>query len=102
MSIVSVSRCAGRPHVGQGTSRNARCLFSGLPLPSGMRSVGRTTGRSFSGTGTTPQVSQWMMGMGVPQKRWRLMPQSRRRQVVFFSPRPAAPSTSATLSTAAR
>ena len=28
------------------------------------RSTGSTT---FSGTGTTPQLSQWMMGMGVPQ-----------------------------------
>ncbi len=32
-----------------------------------------------SGTGTIPQRSQWITGMGVPQKRWRLKPQSRRR-----------------------
>jgi hypothetical protein len=42
-------------------------LFSGLPLPSGTRCSGSTTGKAFSGTGTTPQPSQWMIGMGVPQ-----------------------------------
>jgi hypothetical protein len=55
VSMVSVSRLAGLPHFGQATLRkSARCL-SGLPLPSGMQSSGSTTGRSFSGTGTTPQ-----------------------------------------------
>ena len=29
--------------------------------------VGNTTGKSFSGTGTSPQSTQWMMGIGVPQ-----------------------------------
>ena len=33
----------------------------------GTQSCGSTTGRSFSGTGTAPCSSQWMMGMGVPQ-----------------------------------
>ena len=67
VSIVSVSRLAGLPHLGQPTFRKAACLFSGLPEPSGIRSSGSTTGRSFSGTGTTPQSSQWMIGIGVPQ-----------------------------------
>ena len=67
VSIVSVSRRAGLPQQGQSTFRKASHLLSGLPLPSGTRSSGRTTGRSSSGTGTSPQASQWMMGMGVPQ-----------------------------------
>ena len=36
-------------------------------VPSGTQSVGSTTGRSFSGTGTAPCSSQWMIGIGVPQ-----------------------------------
>ena len=67
VSIVSVSRRAGWPHFGQATFRKDSHLLSGLPLPSGIRSSGSTTGRSFSGTGTTPQTSQWMIGIGVPQ-----------------------------------
>ena len=67
VSIVSVSRRAGWPQVGQATFRKAACLASGLPEPSGIRSSGSTTGRSFSGTGTTPHASQWMIGIGVPQ-----------------------------------
>ena len=67
VSIVSVSRWAGLPQRGQFTFRKASHLFSGLPEPSGIRSSGSTTGRSFSGTGTEPQSSQWMMGIGVPQ-----------------------------------
>ncbi len=67
VSIVSVSRRAGLPQVGQATFRKASHLFSGLPEPSGIRSSGSTTGRSFSGTGTAPCSSQWMIGIGVPQ-----------------------------------
>ena len=67
VSIVSVSRLAAAPHFGQLQSRKSARLFSGLPLPSGMQSSGSTTGRSFSGTGTAPQLSQWMIGIGVPQ-----------------------------------
>ena len=67
MSIVSVSRRAGPPQRGQVHFRKGSYLFSGLPLPSGIRPSGSTTGRSFSGTGTGPQDSQWMIGIGVPQ-----------------------------------
>ena len=56
--MVSVSRRAGLPQVGQSTVRNAVCLLSGLPLPSGTQSSGKTTGKSFSGTGTSPQLAQ--------------------------------------------
>ena len=46
VSIVSVSRRAGLPHDGQRQARNFSLLSSGLPLPSGTRSSGSTTGRS--------------------------------------------------------
>ena len=45
----------------------ASLFTSGLPLPSGTKSSGSSTGKSFSGTGCTPHFSQWMSGMGVPQ-----------------------------------
>ncbi|MCY1546850.1 hypothetical protein D9M68_828710 [compost metagenome] len=68
VSIVSVSRRAALPHTGHTTPAwKPSCLFSGLPEPSGTQSVGSTTGRSFSGTGTAPCSSQWMIGIGVPQ-----------------------------------
>jgi hypothetical protein len=67
VSMVSVSRRAGAPQHGQSTFRKASCFFSGLPLPSGTQSSGSTTGRSFSGTGTVPHFSQWIIGIGVPQ-----------------------------------
>ena len=47
--MVSVSRRAGLPQLGQAQDRKASFLASGLPLPSGIRSSGSTTGRSFSG-----------------------------------------------------
>ncbi len=67
VSIVSLSRRAGPPHLGQAHLRNGSYFASGLPLPSDTRCSGSTTGRSFSGTGTVPQASQWMIGIGVPQ-----------------------------------
>ncbi len=67
VSIVSVSRRAGWPHFGHATSTKASQRASGLPLPSGIRSSGSTTGRSFSGTGTVPHEVQWTIGIGVPQ-----------------------------------
>ena len=68
VSMVSVSRRAGLPQTGQVTPAwKPSCLCSGLPEPSGTQSCGSTTGRSFSGTGTAPCSSQWMIGIGVPQ-----------------------------------
>src|SRR5512139_3580383 len=59
VSIVSVSRRAFPPHVGQAVSRKAGDSPSGdSPLPVNATSMGRRTGRSFSGTGTVPQESQ--------------------------------------------
>ena len=62
------SRAApARPQRGQRHSTNDASFASGLPLPSGTRFSGSTTGRSSSGTGTSPQVSQWISGIGQPQ-----------------------------------
>src|SRR3954471_8320954 len=67
VSIVSVSRRAGPSHCGQLTSRQLGWWSSGLPGLSKLISVGSSTGRSASGTATTPQASQWMAGIGHPQ-----------------------------------
>ena len=58
VSMVSVSRRAGLPQLGHSHAKNASCLVNGLPDPSGIKSSGNLTGRSFSGTGTGPQTSQ--------------------------------------------
>ena len=78
-SSVSVSRLAGSPQRGQATSTNSARSASGLPSPVGSMSRGRTTGRSCSGTGTGPQLSQLTIGIGVPQKRWREIEKSAAR-----------------------
>ena len=46
VSMVSVSRWAGLPHSGKAHSRNRHGFFNGLPEPSGIHSVGNTTGKS--------------------------------------------------------
>jgi len=43
------------------------CMRGDWESPLKSTSVGSTTGRSFSGTGTMPQVSQYIIGMGHPQ-----------------------------------
>ena len=55
-------RTPGRPR-----RRGSLVLVQRVAEPSGTQSVGSTTGRSFSGTGTAPCSSQWMIGIGVPQ-----------------------------------
>ena len=67
VSKVSVSRRAGAPHAGQGTCFQVGWWSRGLPGLSNVTSFGRRTGRSASGTGTGPQASQWMTGIGQPQ-----------------------------------
>src|SRR5579885_513555 len=67
VSMVSVSRRALPPHFGQATCFQVGWRSSGLPGLSKVTSSGSVTGRSFSGTGTTPQLSQWMIGIGQPQ-----------------------------------
>lgn len=69
-SMVSVSRSAGPPHLGQAVWTKASDLESGdFPVPVGWKSFisGRSTGSLSSGTGTVPQAGQWTMGMGAPQ-----------------------------------
>ena len=67
VSMVSVSRRAGPPHFGQATCFQVGWRSSGLPGLSNVTSSGSVTGRSFSGTGTTPHFAQWMTGIGQPQ-----------------------------------
>lgn len=80
---MSVSRFAAPPHDGQETLTHSSTAASG-EVPLGARDSprspsGSVTGSWSSGTGTSPQDGQWMIGMGVPQKRWRDSSQSRRR-----------------------
>ena len=90
VSIVSVSRREGSPQVGQSTSRKEGDVSKGFPVPVNATSRGRTTGRSASGTGTTPHEGQWMMGIGVPQYRCRETSQGRIFQLSVLSPASAS------------
>jgi hypothetical protein len=67
VSIVSVSRVAGPAHFGQVVLTKSARFASGFPAPLGTQSSGSTTGRSASGTGTSPHAAQWTIGIGVPQ-----------------------------------
>ena len=68
VSIVSVSRRAGPPHVGHVVRTNDSTFSRGFPpCPVKGASGGRTTGSSLSGTGTQPSFSQRIIGIGVPQ-----------------------------------
>src|SRR5215471_8338723 len=58
VSMVSVSRFAGPEHFGHLTVFQAGWRSSGFPGLSNVTSSGSVTGRSFSGTGTTPHFSQ--------------------------------------------
>src|SRR4029078_4641559 len=67
VSMVSVSRRAGPAHFGHFTFFQVGWRSSGVPGLSKVTSCGNVTGRSLSGTWTTPHFSQWMMGIGQPQ-----------------------------------
>src|SRR5215469_9413348 len=67
VSMVSVSRRAGPAHFGHLTFFQVGWRSSGFPGLSNVTSSGSVTGRSFSGTGTTPHFSQWIIGIGQPQ-----------------------------------
>ena len=70
MSIVSLSRLAGPPHVGQSTLTQSSAAASGetpFGFRSAPRSSGSTTGSWSSGTATSPHAGQWMIGIGAPQ-----------------------------------
>ena len=70
------------PSIGLGTFTQSVAAPSG-DVPFGFRSrpsvLGRRTGRSSTGTGISVPSAAWMIGIGVPQKRWREISQSRRR-----------------------
>ena len=68
VSIVSVSRFAGPPQLGQSTLTQSSAAASGeRPFGRNSSTSGSTTGSWSSGTGTRPQRSQWMIGIGAPQ-----------------------------------
>src|ERR1035437_10978055 len=96
--MVSVSRRAGPPQTGQLVFTNSATRPSGDP-PCCVISTcaGSTTGSALSGRGTTPPGSvpacplvQYTMGIGVPQYRCRLTPQSFSRYVTSAAPNPFA------------
>src|SRR6266404_2978266 len=59
VSIVSVSRRAGPPHLGQVVFTNSGVAASGdSPMPVSFGFGGSTTGKSLSGTGTVPSFGQ--------------------------------------------
>ena len=74
-----------------------------MPLWSSLKvtSRGSSTGRSEDGTGTVPQSLQWIIGMGVPQNRWRLSSQSFSLYSTVPWPAPADSSAAITASLAA-
>ena len=66
--MVSVSRRAEPPQEGQSTrSQDSILERADPPMPVISTSRGSSTGRSSSGTGTSPQATQWIIGIGVPQ-----------------------------------
>ena len=72
----------GPPQDGQDTLTQSSAAASG-DTPRGTRSWPRRSGRTdrgwSSGTGISPQDGQWMIGIGVPQKRCLDTSQSRSR-----------------------
>ena len=80
VSIVSVSRFAAVPHLGQGTLIQDSFWARGdAPRPVSSTSSGKITGKSAWGTGTMPHLGQWITGIGQPQYLWREINQSRKR-----------------------
>src|SRR5215831_16712428 len=79
--IVSVSRFAGPPQFGHRVlTQSAIAARGDSPVPVGWyRSTsGSWTGKSSSGTGTSPQLmEQWTIGIGSPQYLCREKTQSR-------------------------
>lgn len=66
--MVSVSRRAGAPQQGHATCHQLSSWARGEPpLPEKATSRGSSTGSCSTGTGTTPQLSQWITGIGQPQ-----------------------------------
>src|SRR3954454_16539813 len=65
VSIVSVSRRAGPPHVGQVVfTHSGTCANGESPRPVNVAMCGNSTGNCSYGTATTPCFSQWTTGIG--------------------------------------
>src|SRR5437667_6636077 len=89
VSIVSVSRRAAPPHFGHFVFTNSGVAASGdSPIPVSFGFGGSSTGKSLSGTGTSPSFAQYTTGIGVPQYRCREIPQSFKRNTVSRFPNP--------------
>src|ERR1700682_2227542 len=87
--MVSASRCAGPPPLGHVAFKNDGTLAKGDPPAKVIGTLsGKITGKSFSSNGTTPSLSQYTIGIGVPQYRCREMPQSFSRKVTVALPNP--------------
>jgi hypothetical protein len=67
VSIVSVSRRAGLAALRAGDVAPGRVTVERIARLVEVDVVRQLTGRSAFGTGTTPQSSQWMTGIGQPQ-----------------------------------
>ena len=68
VSIVSVSRCAGPPHLGHVVCKKLSDVANGDTAPdSNVTSSGKRTGNSSSGTSCSPHFSQYTTGIGTPQ-----------------------------------
>ena len=88
VSIVSVSLNAVPPHSGHLHLRQLACLSNGLPGLSNVTSSGNFIGKFSFFSATSPQLSQWTTGIGHPQYRCLLSPQSRNRYLVTPFPQP--------------
>ena len=65
--MVSVSRRAGPPHLGQAPFEGLADVVSGEPPAGDVHVLRQQDGQVSSVSGTMPHLSQYTMGMGVPQ-----------------------------------
>jgi molecular chaperone HtpG len=65
--VTLTSRRAGLAQFGQATCFHVGWWSSGLPGREKSTSCGNSTGNWSAGTGSAPQSSQWMTGIGQPQ-----------------------------------
>src|SRR3990167_5210836 len=92
--MTSVSLFAGPPHRKHSVFTKSLILARG-DSPSGPGSYfstfGNSTGKSFSGTGTIPHLSQCTTGIGSPQYRCLEKTQSRSLYLTTFLPKSSNP-----------
>src|SRR3989344_1265933 len=87
--MVLVSRFAGPLQFGHFVFTHLSIAASGdspVPVGSYFLTLGSLTGKSFSGTGTMPHVSQWIIGIGSPQYLCLENTQSRSLYCVLILP----------------